>query len=346
MMTGLDLALVNAAFANHDPRARASSIKVVERFVAQGTSVARIRIIPDPSSAAELPSTMIAKWTTDISSLPEVRSEVETHAAVLAMKDAPSPDCFGTLLREADHAALLLTQDLAVDHDRPEAPVGFEVLERIVDAIARVHAFWWEGEILDDERFASPMPRPTRMPQAAPTGVIETNAAAIGEPILAFLTARDPELSTFEKRLLTSLAERWGDLFRRRVRDGRSITLIHGDLHLLGNVFVHRGSDAVRFIDWADAKPGLGPHDIAYSLISADTADRTARDTALLRRYHRRLRESGITTYPWSLCLWDYRFAVLTNLLQCVLQDSLGWLRKTSTIAAIWECDRLFGDPD
>ena len=184
------------------------------------------------------------------------------------------------------------------------------------------------------------------MPQAAPAQVIAANAAAIREPIHQFLIAHERELSTFEKRLLALLAESWGDLFRERTRDERASTLIHGDLHLLGNVFVHRQTGTVRFVDWADCKPGLGPHDIAYCLIAADTPDRMARDTALLRRYHERLRETGITGYPWDVCVRDYRFALLTNLLQCVLQDSLGWLRTTSAIAELWDCERLVTDPD
>ena len=343
-MTGLDLGLVNAALANRIPGARASGVEVVERFVAQGTNVARIGLVPDSGSSVRLPETMIAKWTVDATHLPEVRSEIATHRTVLArLPDAPSPACLGTLVREEDHIALLLTQDLGIDHDRPEAPVGMEALERIVDAIARVHAAWWDGAILADARFTSPMPRPTRMPQATPSHVIAANAAAIRKPIQRFLMAHDHELTAYEKRLLASLADRWGALFLDRIRDGRAITLIHGDLHLLGNVFVHRTTGAVRFVDWADCKPGLGPHDIAYSLISADTPDRRARDTALLRGYHGRLGDLGIAGYPWALCLWDYRFALLTNLLQSVLQDSLRWLRKTSAIAAVWECDHLPG---
>ncbi len=264
----------------------------------------------------------------------------------MSLSNVPAPTCHGWLVREEGDVALLLTGDLSSDHDRPELPVPLDILERIIEAIARVHAACWDGEILADERFASPMPRPTRMPQAVPAGVIRANAATIRELIKQFLIAHDQELSPFEKRLLASLADHWGELFLERVRDRHSLTLIHGDLHLLGNVFVHRESGAIRFIDWADAKPGLGPHDIAYCLISADTADRMARDMGLLRRYHGRLGELGITAYPWALCLWDYRFAVLTNLLQCVLQDSLGWLRRTSAIAAVWDCDRLLGDLD
>jgi hypothetical protein len=345
-MSGLDAALVNEALANRIPGARVTAISVIERFVAQRANVERIRVVSDPGTRVPLPRTMIAKWTTEAATLPEVRSEIATHFAVLrALPDAPSPRCFGAVVRPADRTALLLTQDLTVDHDRPAHPFGVEILEPIVDVIAGMHAFWWQSDVLAPPRFASPMPRPTRMPQAAPIGVIEANAAAIGEPIRSFLAAHDRELSDLERRLLRLLNARWRGLFLERMRGHRSITLIHGDLHLLGNVYRHRETGAVRFIDWADCKPGLGPHDIAYSLISADTEDRKARDTALLRRYHGRLHALGIDTYPWPLCVWDYRFALLTNLLQCVLQDSPHWLRKTSAIAQVWECDRLFVGP-
>lgn len=268
------------------------------------------------------------------------------HVSVLpSLPFASSPVCFGTVAHPGDRRALLLAQDLTVDHERPAYPVGVPVLERIVDVVARMHAFWWNSDVLTSRRFALPMPRPTRMPQATPSQVIEANAAAIKLPIRSFLMAHDDGLSGLEKRLLGLLGRRWGELFVERMRDRRSITLIHGDLHLLGNVFVHRETGTITFIDWADSKPGLGPHDIAYCLISADTENRVVRDTLLLRRYHERLGASGITGYPWDLCIRDYRFSVLTNLLRCVLQDSLPWLRKTSAIAEVWECDRLFDDP-
>lgn len=136
----------------------------------------------------------------------------------------------------------------------------------------------------------------------------------------------------------------WGKMFQRRVMHG-DITLIHGDFHLLGSLFISRTTEDIRIIDWADCKPGLGPHDIAYCLISADADDRLVRDTYLLRRYHHRLLELGISGYGWDQCLWDYRFSLLTNLLQCVLQQSLGWFRKTMEIIRAWRSAELFSPP-
>ncbi len=140
------------------------------------------------------------------------------------------------------------------------------------------------------------------------------------------------------------MREHWPRLFAARVRSARMITLIHGDLHLLGNVFVGRDSQAPRIIDWADCKPGLGPHDVAYCLISAETPDRRRRDTALLERYHGRLSALGVRGYDWEQCLHDYRLALLTNLLQCVLQGILSWLRRTVAIIDVWQCDDLLTD--
>ena len=100
------------------------------------------------------------------------------------------------------------------------------------------------------------------------------------------------------------------------------------------------GTDAFlpRVIDWSELKPGLGPHDLAYCLYAVPTADRPTRDQALLRRYWEGLQASGVSAYRWDLCSWDYRFSVITNLFQSVLQDSVSWFRKTAAVIADLDC--------
>lgn len=41
-----------------------------------------------------------------------------------------------------------------------------------------------------------------------------------------------------EQTLLCALSSRWPDLFQIRVVNGHATTLLYGDLHLLGNVFL------------------------------------------------------------------------------------------------------------
>jgi hypothetical protein len=100
-----------------------------------------------------------------------------------------------------------------------------------------------------------------------------------------------------------------------------------------------------RVIDWSELKPGLGPHDLAYCLLSAPTQDRPARDLALLRRYWEGLGAAGVEEYGWELCLWDYRFSLLTNLFQSVFQKSLTWFRRTAALIAELDCRAALRSP-
>ena len=108
-----------------------------------------------------------------------------------------------------------------------------------------------------------------------------------------------------------------------------AITLIHGDFHFLGNVFFRPDDVQPKVIDWSEAKPGLGPHDLAYCLTVVPTEDRLTRDRILLRHYWEELRNAGVRDYSWELCEWDYRFSAISNLFQSVFQRSTTWYRKS-----------------
>lgn len=53
------------------------------------------------------------------------------------------------------------------------------------------------------------------------------------------------ELAPAEIELLVSLQQSWETLFLKRVARG-DVPLIHGDFHLLGNIFVPKSSDDQR----------------------------------------------------------------------------------------------------
>ena len=140
------------------------------------------------------------------------------------------------------------------------------------------------------------------------------------------------------------MARSWGDRFCERTAGGKGITLIHGDFHLLGNVFLAKDTSTIpriKIIDWGQAKRGLGPHDLMYSLLAVDAQDRIARDTRLLRRYHSGLERGGITGYSWEQCLWDYRFSMLTNIFQALFQGSLYWFHRTAKVVRAWDSVQL-----
>lgn len=69
-------------------------------------------------------------------------------------------------------------------------------------------------------------------------------------------------------------------------------------------------------VDWQQWGVSAGPHDVAYMIALFWYPERRQRmERDLLRRYHRRLLEGGVTGYGWDDCWRDYRLFAIRNLL-------------------------------
>ena len=201
-------------------------------------------------------------------------------------------------------------------------------LDAVTDTLVALHARFWQD--VQPALFANATTSITRATQAWPVDVIAVNARAIHAAAARFRSSG--ALAPSESALLDEALAHWEARFVARASGGHALTLIHGDFHLLGNVFFAPHAAAPRVIDWSELKPGLGPHDLAYGLLSAPALDRPARDLGLLRRYHDGLLAAGVTDYGFALCQWDYRFSLITNLFQALFQDSTRWFRKTAAV--------------
>ena len=74
--------------------------------------------------------------------------------------------------------------------------------------------------------------------------------------------------------------------------------------------------------DWSELKPGLGPHDVAYMLISSPSDDRPSRDRMLLRRYWEGLVAAGVSDYAWDSCEWCVYLACIAELEKASLDNA------------------------
>ncbi|HWU89989.1 MAG TPA: aminoglycoside phosphotransferase family protein, partial [Kofleriaceae bacterium] len=321
-----------------------ASVDVIETFRASSAEVARLRVA---LSDGREPFTAIGKSATG-AGLAAARRELRFFQHLAPCWDHPAPGLLGAWEeRHGEHARLLLvTEDLgARGYALPRDGVSEAQLDAVTDTLATLHTRFWEDlfvEVLDP---AHPAPSVTRAAQAWPAGVIGAHAAAARDEAARFLEAVSAEITVAERALLQDLLEDWEHRFQARAAGGRSITLIHGDFHLLGNIFFAADEPRPRVIDWSELKPGLGPHDLAYCLLSAPATNRPARDLALLRRYWEGLRAAGVEAYGWDLCQWDYRFSLLTNLFQSVFQNSLVWFRKTAALIAELDCRAALRSP-
>ena len=296
-------------------------VVVAERFDGLADEIARLELAYDTADHGE-PASVIAKrygpdWYDDAGA-PELWFYTDLAAQ---MPWLPVPVLLGAEDDPVTPSCVLLLEDLTATHRRLAAPVDDATLLHLADLLAGLHATWWQAPLLEDGRFFRPERAVTRMPQALDPAGIAHHAAEAQLALDDFLLRRRTEVDDATADTLVALAAQWADLFGERVADGRQVTLIHGDMHALGNIFVTDDPAAPRFsiIDWTQAKRGIGVHDLMYLLVGLPSDDRRRRDEVVLARYHAALLANGVTDYTAEQCDWDFRFSALTNLWQAVL---------------------------
>jgi hypothetical protein len=327
------------------PDGEVVAIEEVDRFQAFATAVCRCRLQYSPPRPSSLPETMIVKVYGPEWYRRGGLQDLRFYRRIAPALPSPiAPALYGLIDDPAAQTCVLLIEDLAPRYRQVELPLSDAWLEAIVDALADLHARWWDDPQRDSEAMLEPEDTVMRMAQALPLEGLRVNMEAARQAVSRFRSRFGSELTDEEAQLLTRLADRWGAAFLERTADQRGLTLLHGDFHLLGNVFIARQPDAaspIKVIDWGQVKRGLGPHDLMFALLSVDATDRRSRDLALLGRYHQRLLTQGVERYDWDQCLWDYRFSLLTNVYQSIFQESLRWFRRTLDVVDLWEAPRL-----
>jgi hypothetical protein len=226
--------------------------------------------------------------------------------------------CYDVAYSTEPVAFHLLLEDLSETHtDTPDYPLPPtpRQFELAVDCLARVHARWW-----DHPRFTQDL-RPYWTPAE-----FENWAEALPRYI-DFLGARLlPERRAIYERAMPALLP----LRQARLDAGRNLTLAHQDPHFWNFLFRRDGQGAALLIDWSAWDVTVGACDLAYLIgLHLFPADRARLEQPLLRRYHQRLLEEGVTGYDWDALWQDYRLQAIYNLFIPVSQWSYGlprWL--------------------
>ncbi|HEY3556540.1 MAG TPA: aminoglycoside phosphotransferase family protein [Kribbella sp.] len=289
------------------------AVEVVETFTASAADVARLRV--RRTTGGDL--IVVAKLARG-DGLAAARREVLFFEQLTTGWQHPAPRYLGA--HDTGDAVLLLTEDLGASGYRVVgADVSDEQLYGAIEVIAGVHAHFW------NDTAVTPEPSVTSSAQAWPPEVISRHARAVRDAAGTFF-ARTTELEPAERAVLDEVLDAWAQQFQARVAGRRDLTLVHGDFHFLGNIFFADGDPRPKVIDWSELKPGLGPHDVAYSLSALPARQRDAAD--LLRHYWKAL---DVPAYSWEQCSWDFRFSVFSNLFQSVFQQSPRWYRTALT---------------
>jgi hypothetical protein len=191
--------------------------------------------------------------------------------------------------------------------------------------IASFHAEWWESPKL-------------KAIDWVPLGESDINKGGMALYPIAwplFLRQYGSALPDDFRRIGEQLSDQvvgMLDRFKDRPR-----TLCHGDYRLDNMFFGVRPEHApITLVDWQIATRTNGTYDVAYFVSqSLPPKVRQEIELALLRAYHDRLVELGVTNYSFGDCIEDYRFTLMFCLCYPVIGGGLGDASNERGVALI-----------
>lgn len=262
----------------------------------------RAHLVGDPDA----PTSVVLKFpTSDVlarvavcENLELYLSEVRFYQEIGPASLLPPARCYFAGFDERTHDFLLVLEDLGGKRVADQI-LGCTVAdaEVVVDAIAGLHAHWWESS-----RFASLPWLKTFSTPVFLAGLTANFEAAW--PL--FLQRVGPDLSPS----MLAFGERFATLMPWFLQELNRPphTLLHGDLRLDQMFFgVEPDDPAVTALDWQLTQKGRGAYDLAYFLTQSLDADtRRSCETQLIERYSERLAERGVD-YPRDQLRRDYR---------------------------------------
>lgn len=217
------------------------------------------------------------------------------------IRGLPAPRCFDAVFDETTKRFHLLLEDLSESHREftdTFLPPTVPECERIMEALARLHASRWEKHQLS-------------------TGQEDINefVANLDKVFARFVDITGDRLSPERRRRCERMLAGRRVLARRLVTN-KDLTLVHGDAHVGNMLYPREGSgDRVRFVDWEIWRTRPGAWDLAYLMaVHWFPERRRSFEDRLLQHYHRALEAEGMQGYGLEALCTDYRLALIDQL--------------------------------
>jgi hypothetical protein len=256
------------------------------------------------------PSSLVAKLPAidpamrrALSGLRWYESEIRFYDELAQSSQIATPRRYYTAMQPADLNYVLLIEDVTSGEVGDQiAGASLAEAETVIDAVARLHAGWWDDPAL------------TTFDWLAHGAVRRTELADFWAEFYQrnWSTTQElmPGLLPDEVApIATRLADVYADLVRASAESPR--TLIHGDVRLDNIFFAADGEAPPVVIDWQLVSAGRGPYDLAYFLgTNLPSELRAEHEEALIRRYHATIAATD-PGYSFDDCWRDYRVGLL-----------------------------------
>jgi aminoglycoside phosphotransferase (APT) family kinase protein len=266
------------------------------------------------------------------------------------------PRCYASTYDAVSGDSLCLLEDVSTTHVAPvtreqmlsgQAVPSATHLDQMIDALAGLHAAWWEHPLLG----TIPDLLEVR-PWYRDAAYFEQHLARRKREWAQFLDSTGDRLPadvrTLYQDTLAKLPHLWDRYLAPRVTRLRHVTLTHGDCYLSQFLCARAPSGSAYIVDFQDATANFGAYDLAYLLPTFWTsAQRRAeqREERLLQRYHAVLQAHNIEAYRYEDLLTDYKTMITLMIFDPVWNQTAGsskaywWPKMQCLIGAFRDLD-------
>jgi hypothetical protein len=248
--------------------------------------------------------------------------------------ELPLPFCYDAWYDEKNGRSHLLLEDLSEKFMPAKGgqPPSKLHLEKMVEKLAYLHAFWWEHPALED--YATPHTEEA----------LQAAEALYQQKYATFTQVLPNRLSPQQQEMLANIVAHFPPRRRERMVNGTGMTIVHRDTHPGNFMYAY---NSVRLIDWQSWRIDSGTDDVAY-LLACFLPEQTRRreERHLLQKYYDVLVRLGVKGYTWDDCLYDYR----ASLARCVAfllvawkpeEGAEGWLRGEKALRAFADVEGM-----
>ena len=265
------------------------------------TSRLRVRYAPGgdgpPSFVLKLPPALPASKDIGLR-LGFYENEIRFYDELAGRVSVNLPRCYYTGMDKERHDYALLLEDMAPALPGDDiASCAWDEAASIVDELPKLHAPWWNSELL---------PTLAWLPVGEPN--IEAANARFQDVLFpATMRHYGDTLSPTAYRVAEKYSRGLAHVVRQMT--AAPYTLTHSDYRLVNMLLGGpEGDRRVTVLDWQRVALGKGPIDVAFfTVLSLPTETRRAWQWDLVERYHAGLLERGVRGYGLEECRRDYR---------------------------------------
>lgn len=301
----------------HLERGQVTQVEVVQVFETPPSFHARLRLAYSPEVSAAAPRQIFLK-SPKLHKLARGKREVDFYTRLApSMPDAPLLPCYAADWNPATGESLLLLADVSATHFTADLPLSWSQLEVMAQALAAIHARWWEHPDL------------VALVGATPEAHFAADFAECERYYGELQTNLGDQLSPSQRRMFEDFLAHGPDLILPRLRQGRALTLSHPENHHGNILFPVQERGAALLIDWHQYRCWWGVADLVSVIDRCLAEEQRERSHELVAIYHRALVQHGVSGYGWQQCRDDYRLGLVAYLVLLLqFRTNRAWLLR------------------